>query len=218
MTGVRKVQHHGNNIIGNFAGLKAESVPYESTIEKDFMYVLEYDAHVLTYESQPLFILGTTDDGMPHVYTPDFQVILTTGRLIAECKPAKEVGSDDTKRQCTLGRQWAASHDHRFLLVTDEDLRTGHRLNNLKILWKYSRFPVPPAVTKRCIVALTAHPEGISFLALASELAAGTTAPLAQSPTLYALLFQHVLVTDLTQPLGPASLLFLPTHPPSLLD
>lgn len=218
MTGVRKVQHHGNNIIGTFAGLKAESVPYESTIEKDFMYFLEYDARVLTYESQPLFILGTTDDGEPHVYTPDFLVIRTIDRLIVECKPAKKVGTEDTERQCTLGRQWAASHDHRFLLVTDEDLRTGHRLNNLKILWKYSRFPVPPAITRQCRAVLTTHPEGISFLDLATELAAGKTAPLAQSPALYALLFQHVLVADLKQPLGPSSPLFLPADPPSLLD
>ncbi len=216
--GVRKVRHHGFNIIGTFAGLKANSVPYESTIERDFMYFLEYDARVVSYESQPLFITGTTEDGTPHVYTPDFLVIRTTDRIIVECKPANRVDDEDIQQQCTLGRQWAASHeDHHFLLVTEQELRAGHRLNNLKILWKYSRFPVLPATIKRCVAALTAHPEGMSFLDLATELSDGATPPLAQSPTLYALLFQHVLVADLSQPLSPISLLFLPADPPTLL-
>lgn len=215
--GVRKVRHHGFNIIGTFAGLKASSVPYESTIERDFMYFLEYDALVVSYESQPLFITGKTEDGKPHVYTPDFLVIRTTDRIIVECKPAAKVDEEDTRQQCTLGRQWAEAHNHLFLLVTEKELRTGHRLNNLKILWKYSRFPVPPTTIKRCMAALTAHPEGMPFLDLATELSDGTAPPLMQSPALYALLFQHVLVTDLSQPLDSASLLFLPADPPTLL-
>lgn len=217
--GVRKVRHHGLNIIGTFAGLKASSVPYESTIERDFMYFLEYDALVVSYESQPLFITGTIEDGTPHVYTPDFLVIRTTDRIIVECKPAARVDEEETRQQCTLGRQWAASHDdHHFLLVTEQELRTGPRLNNLKILWKYSRFPVPPATIRRCITTLTAYPEGLSFLDLATELSDGATPPLMQSPALYALLFQHALVTNLSQPLSPASLLFLPDAPPTLLS
>ncbi len=215
--GARKVRHHGLNIIGTFAGLKASSVPYESTIERDFMYFLEYDALVVSYESQPLYITGTTEDGTPHVYTPDFLVIRTTDRIIVECKPAAKIDEEATQQQCALGRQWAEVHNHIFLLVTDQELRAGRRLNNLKILWKYSRFPVPSATIKRCITALTTHPEGLSFLDLATELSDGATPPLMQSPALYALLFQHVLVTDLSQPLSPASLLFLPAVPPTLL-
>jgi hypothetical protein len=84
-------------------------------------------------------------------------------------------------------------------------------------MWKYCRFPVPPATIKRCIAALTAHPEGMPFLDLAVELSDGTTPPLMQSPALYALLFQHVLVTNLSQPLSPASLLLHPADPPTLL-
>jgi hypothetical protein len=215
--GVRKVRHHGFNIIGTFAGLKANSVPYESTIERDFMYFLEYDARVVSYESQPLFITGSTEDGKPHVYTPDFLVIRTTDRIIVECKPLAKVDEEETQQQCTLGRQWAEAHNHIFLLVTDQELRAGHRLNNLKVLWKYSRFPVPPATIKRCIAALTVYPEGMSFLDLATELSDGTSPPLMQSPALYALLFQHALVTNLSQPLSPTSLLFLPADPPTLL-
>lgn len=216
--GKRKVRHHGMNIIGTFPGLKAPSVEYESPIERDFIYVLEYDAQVLSYTAHPWRITGTTRDGSTHDYTPDFLVIRASDRILVECKPAEKVDDEGTRQQCEVGLQWAAAHDHRFLLVTDQQLRAGHLLTNLKILWKYSRFPVPPATTRQCLALLGAHPDGVRFIDLATELAQSPTPSLVHAPALYALLFRHVLGTDLSTPLGPTSLLFLPAQPLSLLS
>ena len=212
----RNVRHHGYNIIGSFPGLKSMSISYESTVERDLLYFAECDPLVVQIESQPFTIIHETGDGKTHRYTPDYLVIRRHDRGIVECKPASQLESEDTQRQCKIGRLWAAQNDHWFLLVTDEALRDGHRLNNLRILWRYSRYPVEAATTMRCVALLADYPDGLPFLDLATELAQSKASPLAASPVLYALLFQQTLVTDLTQPLGPSSRVYLASSRPSL--
>ena len=197
--GARQVRHHGGgNVIGTFAGLKARSQPYESTIERDLMYFAECDPQVVTYQSQPFTITETSREGETHNYTPDNRIIRHHDRILVECKRAAEIDSEDTQRQCRIGRSSAEEHDHVFLLVTDDILRRGPCLDNLKKMWRYSRFQVSALTTRQYVALLAEYPEGLSFLDLATILADGQSPPLMQSPLIYALLFQQTLVTDLT--------------------
>ena len=71
---VRKVSNRGGNIIGHFPSLKMRRmVAFESTIERDYLYLLDYDPSVTNFEEQPLTI-SYAYQGKSYHYTPDFRV------------------------------------------------------------------------------------------------------------------------------------------------
>lgn len=210
---VRHPRNWGGNIIGSFPSLKrGQPVPYESTIERDLLFFLEYDPTVLLYEMQPLTITITDEDGTTHRYTPDVQIIRTTGRELVECKPAALLDRSDAQRQITIGQAWAEVNDHDFVVVTDKDLRTGPRLANLKLLWRYARLAAPYTVLVRCRDVLAAYPNGLPFATL-HALLDSTTLSQTLPPYLYSLLFHHVLIADLDQPLTAHSPIRLASFP-----
>lgn len=208
--GIRRVRNGGGNVIGTFPSLKMrEQIPYESTIERDLLFFLEYDASVVRYQAQPFAITCSSDDGTSRTYIPDFQVIRTDSKEIVECKPAAHLNDAHTQQQLVLGQAWADANQHLFVVITDTDLRTGHRLANLKLLWRYSRLCVPPSITSRCRSILIAQPDGLSLEALAAALS-DMSSFFELLPYLYHLLFEQILHTDLTQPLSLRTCVQLP--------
>ncbi|KAB8144893.1 hypothetical protein F8S13_03390 [Chloroflexia bacterium SDU3-3] len=206
---VRVPSNRGGNIIGSFPSLKMPpNVAYESTIERDLLFFLEYDPTVHAYYPQPFTISHTDLDGTSHTYTPDFQVIRATGKELVECKPAALVSDDVAQRQIRIGQTWASANDHMFVVITDIDLRSGHQLANLKLLWRYARTPIPIDVPTRCRALLEHNPDGLPFGILASTLAG--TSSMIHAPHLYALLFRNILRTNMHQPLTTTSLIRLP--------
>lgn len=208
---VRRVKNSGGNVIGTFPSLKMrEQVPYESTIERDLLFFLEYDVSVMRYQAQPFEIAGSSADGTAHSYIPDFQVIRTDGQEIVECKPAARLNDVHTQQQLALGQTWADTNQHLFVVITDTDLRAGHRLANLKLLWRYSRLAVSVRLIEQCRAFFAAQPGGVPLTVLASFLS-GRASSFTQFPALYSLLFQHVLQADLTTPLEPLTRVWLPS-------
>ncbi len=210
---VRKVSNRGGNIIGSFPPqIKGEKVRYESTIERDLVFFFKYDPTVITYHAQPMIITETITQGNTHTYTPDFLVVRTNSKEIIECKPEALINSPHAQQQIAIGQKWAAKNYHDFAIVTDTNLRTGHTLENLKLLWRYSRQTVPTATLARCIDYMEKRLEGVSFQDLAlylSTLAAkGVQQPFMQAPLIYNMLFRHILHTELTVPINPATLLW----------
>lgn len=209
---VRKVSNRGGNIIGSFPPqIKGEKVRYESTIERDLVYFFKFDPTVITYHAQPMVITGTDAEGNTHTYTPDFLVVRTDRKEIIECKPEALLNSSHAQQQIAIGSEWAANNNHDFAIVTDTNLHAGHTLENLKILWRYSRQTVPTATLRRCIEYMERHPEGVSFQDLALYLSTVATQaaqqPFMQAPFIYNMLFRHILSVELTVPFIPTTLL-----------
>jgi len=194
-----------------FPSLKMnEQVPYESTLERDLLFFLEYDSTVMRYHAQPFAITGSSADGTTHTYIPDFQVIRTNSKELVECKPAALLARLHTQQQLSLGQVWAEANEHAFVVITDTDLRTGHRLANLKLLWRYSRLPVSVQIIERCRAILATQPNGVLLESLTKSLS-DTSSSFTLLPYVYSLLFQHILHADLTQPLSPIALVWLPS-------
>jgi len=215
----RKVRHHDKNIIVVFQSIKMKrSIRCESTIEGDLPYFLEYDPTVLEYYPQPFTITDPTEEN--NRYTPDFQVIRTDKKEIVECKPKTLINGEHTQKQIKRGSTWAKANGYNFVLVTDEDLRTGHALANLKVLWRYSRLTVPTILLNRCITHLMAYSQGVSFENLASFLSntsndQANSLPFTQMPFIYSMLFRHILQTDLDSPITPSSTIRLAPSTPN---
>lgn len=205
---IRNISNKGGNIIGSFPSLKnGRAVPYESTIERDLLYFLEFDSSVRSYSMQPFIITGLDLEGKPCRYIPDVLITYPKEQTLIECKPVALKDTVHTQQQVLLGQQWADNHNSTFVLITDEDLRTGHRLANIKLLWRYARLVVPQTITAHCIDILSNEPSGVNFSILVSTLMA-INPSLTYPPYLYALLFQHVLTTDLDHPLNSSSRIY----------
>lgn len=187
---------------------------YESTIERDYVFFLKFDAAVLTYRAQPMIITGTDTEGNPHSYVPDFQVVRTDRKEIVECKPEALLDHPHTRQQIQMGEVWAADNNHQFVIVTDTELRKDHTLANLKLLWRFCRTTVPTAMLASCIAHLKAQPKGIAFEDIARFLASLAESPemqqpYRQAPFIYSMMFHHILQADLAKPISPATILRL---------
>jgi hypothetical protein len=182
----------GGAIQGSFPSLKmGRSVSYTSTLERDLLFILEYEKQVLRYQEQP-FVVTAPLEGRDRRYTPDYALWTETGQTLVECKPAAQLSDPHTQQQIAVGTRWASAHGWHFEVVTDVALRTGSYLANLKLLWRYSRLRFTPAAR----------------VSLLDRLADADSLPLSQLvmtpeafPLALHLLFHHALHTDLTQPL-----------------
>lgn len=204
--------------VSSFSSLKNgnESVICDSPIEKDLCFVLEFNLWVIQYLIHPFRITAPFSDGTHHSYTPDFQVFGTTGNLLIECKPASKQDSPHTRQQITIGEAWAEENNHTFLLITEEQLRAGHRLANIKLLHRYSRVTIPWSNTQHVVAVLSKEPAGLTFGVLADDLQANLTPNLMLPPraVIFSLLFQHVLVTDMLSSITNTSILRLAIDEP----
>lgn len=73
---VREIGNKNSSIAGMFISRKNEkkSVQFESTLERDFIYLIEYDSSVEEYVEQPVTINYFDRTGKHRRYTPDFYV------------------------------------------------------------------------------------------------------------------------------------------------
>jgi hypothetical protein len=181
----------GGAIQGTFPSLKLDRpVRYSSTLERDLLFVLEYDPQIQRYQEQPFSVQAVLEDGVCHTYTPDYAIWTSEERLLVECKPASQMTDAHTLQQIQIGTHWSRLHDWSFTVVSDVKLRQGARLANLKLLWRYSRLNISEITRhdfqRRCCAGIT--------------LSALTETP-ARLPTVLSLLFHHHLQADLDQPL-----------------
>ena len=181
----------GGAIVGSFPSLKlGRSVRYTSSLERDVLFVLEYERAVLRYQEQPFQIEMILTDQKSHRYTPDYAIWMAESRVLVECKPLERLTESHSQQQIQIGSQWSAEHDWHFMVVTDADLRADNRLENLKLLWRYSRLPV---AEKDCYAWQARCQQAMSVLELAQTHD--------RVPMVMYLLFHHYLQTDLSQTL-----------------
>ena len=91
---VRKVSNRGGNIIGHYPSLKlGRMVAFESLIERDLIYLLDFEPDVTWFAEQP-FTISYQYEGKALNYTPDFHVIRADQNILVECKPQKFVNTD----------------------------------------------------------------------------------------------------------------------------
>ncbi len=202
---VRAFTNRGSTtkVIGKFPSLKTgKSVWWESQIERDMIYLLEFDSDVLTYREQPLRIQYETS-GKPHHYTPDFLVQRKDKQQLIEVKPEDEANDPDNQSRFRAISLRCDEEGYQFVLATSDKIRMQPRLNNIKLLWRYSRAPIYPQHVIYCR-ELLAENDCVRLLdAFKFFESKGTT-----RATVYALLWRGVLSVDLMKPLCADMLLY----------
>lgn len=160
---VRKVSHHGGNIIGHFPSLKlGRMVAFESLIERDFVYLLDYEPVVEHFIEQPVTLRYVHEEKQRR-YTPDFQVLCNGQFFLFECKPAARVDEPVNQMKFAAARAWCQEQGWTFGVVTDAQLAANWRVTNIKLLAQFARYPVSPEIQGRIFAVLAALSEPVKL-------------------------------------------------------
>jgi hypothetical protein len=119
---------------------------FESSLERDFLLLLDFDPNVECFEEQPIKILYQDDTSRLHTYTPDVLVRFrrdSTGgsgpmSVLYEVKYRDDLRQHwrEYKVKFKAARRYARGQGWRFRLVTEREIRTGY-LENVKFLRPY---------------------------------------------------------------------------------
>jgi TnsA endonuclease-like protein len=214
---VRHIPKNRRSVTGFVAsGINAKQAAFESTLERDFMLLVEFDPDVLSYEEQPVRIDYLSADGQARHYTPD---ILATYRqipnsttlkppLLAEIKYRRDLFEQwrGLKPKFRAARRYAKERGWSFKIITEVEIRTPY-LKNVKFLRQYQRRPInldgAGLLLQKASELGSTDPE--SLLASMCQDAHDRAHLL---PTLWSLVAQRKIGADLNQPLTMQSLIW----------
>lgn len=182
------------------------SVTFESSLERDWFILLDFDHTVIRFMEQPFTLVYQTD-GVSRRYTPDALAEFTA----AMNKPARTVVYEIKYRE-DLQENWheyrarfvAANHHCRqrgwtFTILTEREIRTP-LLENATFLRRYRTIADQPLVRMQLLYALQAlgptTPQALLAAAYASE---PSRAPALS--TLWRLIATRQIACDLSQTL-----------------
>lgn len=140
---VRKIPKNYRNVTGKIVNTKSDGpAGFESTLERDFLSLLEFSPEVLRFEVQPIEIDWVDSNGKLRKYTPDVLVHYDdkTGfkPTIFEVKYRSDLKKnwDMLKPKFMKALSFVKSRRWRFKIVSEEEIRT-ELLKNVKFLLKF---------------------------------------------------------------------------------
>lgn len=208
---VRKIPNYRGrrHTIGKYPSVKLNRmVAFESQIELDFIITLEYEKDVSWFEEQPVvtdFQIG----GKTHHYTPDFLYTDGGQHILADCKPAKFAALAENRVKFAAATQWCEGRGWEFRVITDTELRSGFRLENIKALANHARISVNPHLRTEILDTLSTTGETTIDQLLQSIQGSGNDNEL--MPAVFNLAYYHLLEINIDdEPLSRNSIVSLP--------
>lgn len=207
----REVSNRGGNTIGYFPSIKMKRrIAYESTIERDEMTLIDFDPDVQAFEEQPL-VIPYQHNNKTVTYTPDLLVQTLSRCILIECKPAEFVDTEENQSKFKEARKWCEEHRFAFEVVTDEQVRSGFRLMNVKRLTQYARYTISPQMKSCTYSILQAAPNPLSIEALAREIAPNNFGS-ALSCILHLAYYHQIAINLDVEKISNSSIVWLPSR------
>lgn len=199
----RVITRSPTRTVGRFPSAKSRrSVHWESQLERDFVYLLEFDLAVLEYREQPETI-SLSVEGVARRYTPDFLVRTAAGHIVYEVKPRDKAVHPDIAVVLAQAAEHYAARGMGYQVVTETEIRRRPYLDNVRLLLRYQAHPVEPDTRTLVTGGLKQGPLTVGQVQ-------AHLAPAAGFAEIYAMLATHQLVADLSAPLNHDSLIHLP--------
>lgn len=132
--GVRKIPVSAVSVTG-----VAIALPYESTLERDYVTPLLFDQDVEEVVSQPLRIDYVDEEGKARHYTPDYKVVFRDGPTrLSEIKYRKDLDNkrEELERKFKAARAYCEQLGWEFHVHDEFEIRTP-RLGNTQFLWRH---------------------------------------------------------------------------------
>ena len=140
---VRKIGKNARSVTGYISKQpKNVLVQFESTLERDFINLLEFDYEVMDYIEQPVTIEYIMD-GRHRYYTPDFLVRYMPSDpqrppMLCEIKYTEDLikYSSELKPKFEAAKKYCKGKGYTFEVLTEENIRSPY-LTNVKFLRHY---------------------------------------------------------------------------------
>ena len=173
-------------------------VGYESLLERDRLWLADFDPTVRGIASQPFWMSGR-DGSVLRRHVPDFMLKTDTGFVVIDVKPKKMLADPDVAAALNWAERTCTARGWQFEIWSGGD---PVLLRNVRFLAAGRR---PELIDTNALgkVADVLRP-GMSVAE--AENASGIE-PQSARGALLSLLWQGLWTTDLTQPLSPSSVL-----------
>ncbi len=207
-TQVRKIRPTRNSVSGIYAFRGKVSIPYESTLERDFLIHQEFNRHVTHVIPQPVRLEYRAFNGHTYPYTPDFLVAFDNASpLLVEVKRRAELREIWPKARFKFkaALRHARASGWRFRIQDERAIR-NQALANILLLHRYQRTAVAPEERQR-VLSLLAHSGGMAAGELLVGLGANAPTGL---PNLWHLVAARTLDCDMACPLSPNTKVWVP--------
>jgi hypothetical protein len=142
---VRTIPKNYRNVTGIAASAKAGgAAQFESTLERDFLSLLEFSLEVKAIDPQPVKVIWLDASGDQHSYTPDVFVefIESDGKMpwLCEVKYRSELREKwaEFRPKFKAALHFAKERGWRFKIVTEREIRTPY-LANVRFLIGFRR-------------------------------------------------------------------------------
>ena len=145
----RRIPKNYRNITGKFSSKKSDRlISYESKLERDFLYLFEFENIVLRIVEQPITIKYTIDDKQ-YSYTPDFYLETPSGHnnIVIEVKYKNELKKNFKKLKPKFMAMKKYIKEKKkevdFYIFTDECLyiKSDEYKFNVNFLLNYNDLP-----------------------------------------------------------------------------
>lgn len=213
----RKIPMNYRNVTGVFPSVKSIGCAgFESTLERDFLTILDFDYEVEKFEVQPVQINYKDENNKDRIYTPDVFVQYRSYSskvpprcMLYEVKYRKDLKEKwkELKPKFKAGIHFAKSKGWNFKIITDTEIRRPY-LDNIKFLRSYN-IPIEDhrmeTASSTLINLQEATPE-ILVAALAQDFSNRAEALF----LVWQMLARGYMYTDLTKPLSMSSPIWIP--------
>ncbi len=137
----RKIRSNGRSLIGEFPSKKnGKLIPFESELESEFLFILENDPDVISFESQDTQV--NFYDTKERVYTPDFFVRYSCGRnVLFEVKTRYYLWKNwyEFRPKYCAAINSGKVNSYFFKIITDAEIRSSI-VKNLVFLIPYREY------------------------------------------------------------------------------
>lgn len=207
---VRKIPRYGaQKNIGKFASVKTGRVAwYESLLERDYMYLLDFDPQITYWHEQP-FKIRYVFGGKTHYYTPDIEVHREAKKQVVEVKSQEQVDSGEFDILFRSATSICDDEGYEYIVATDRTIREQPKLESIKKLWKYARTPIVPQ--HQVLSAELFQVKDVEEVEL-GDLLAFISSRGVDKQVVYSMLFWGILNFDLKEPLDEFTLIKLTGH------
>jgi len=132
---VRNIPLKENSLSGKIISKKNDSIiEFESSLERDFIYLLEFNNNVCSYCEQPIKL---SKDNI--FYTPDFYIDYFKGKNeLVEIKYSADllINFEEYQKKFQIAREYCKENNLTFKVLTEVEIRSQY-LENAKFLLRF---------------------------------------------------------------------------------
>lgn len=153
----RVIRPNRRSLTGQVSIQGGASAPFESSLERDFLVILDFDRAARDVLTQPLTIKFQGPNGVKRQYTPDVLVKYEAyPKTLYEVKYRKDLWNDWAylRPRFKEAIRYCRERDWRFHILTEQEIRGSAILKNARFLRGYRDHPCDEGIEEHLVRTL----------------------------------------------------------------